>query len=82
MTLKPERPILRNNTILYSGPGIKPLALRMISEVYNSVSVPIVGLSGISSAEDVATFMIASASAVLQIGTGLLVNPHCHGKYG
>ena len=72
--IETRKPILRNNTGGYSGPAIKPVALRMISEVYNSVSIPIVGLGGISSAEDVAAFMIAGASAV-QIGTGLLVNP-------
>lgn len=72
--IKTRRPVLHNNTGGYSGPAVKPVALRMVSEVYQAVSIPIVGMGGISSAEDVAAFMIAGASAV-QIGTGLLIDP-------
>lgn len=72
--IETRRPILYNNTGGYSGPAVKPVALRMISEVYNSISIPIVGMGGISSAEDVVAFMIAGASAI-QIGTGILVEP-------
>lgn len=72
--IQTRRPILRNNTGGYSGPAVKPVALRMVSEVYHAVSIPVIGMGGISSAEDVVAFMIAGAAAV-QIGTGLLVEP-------
>ncbi len=72
--LETRRPVLRNNTGGYSGPGIKPVALRMVNEVYRSVDIPIVGMGGISTAEDVLEFIMAGASAV-QIGTATLIDP-------
>lgn len=72
--LRTRRPVLRNNTGGYSGPAIKPVALRMVSEVYHAVKIPVVGMGGIESASDVLEFIMAGASAV-QIGTALLRNP-------
>ncbi len=71
---KSRRPILRNNTGGLSGPAIKPVAIRMVSEVYKVVDIPIVGVGGILCAEDVIEFLIAGASAV-QVGTANLVMP-------
>lgn len=72
--LNSERPLLRNNTGGLSGPAIKPIALRMVYEVYRAVKLPLVGLGGISSAVDALEFMLCGASAV-QVGTASLVNP-------
>ena len=71
---KTRRPILRNNTGGLSGPAIKPVALRMISEVYQQVDIPIIGVGGIMCADDVLDFMVAGACAV-QIGTANLISP-------
>ena len=57
-----------------SGPAIKPVALRMVWQVAQAVSIPIIGIGGIMSAEDALEFMIAGATAV-QIGTANLINP-------
>ncbi|MBR6880921.1 MAG: dihydroorotate dehydrogenase [Clostridiales bacterium] len=72
--IKTRRPVLRNNTGGYSGPAVKPVAIRMVSECYQVLDIPIVGCGGISNAEDVLEFMIAGASAV-EIGTASLVHP-------
>ncbi len=72
--IKTRRPILRNNTGGLSGPAIKPVAIRMISECYRVLSIPIVGLGGIMTAEDVLEFMLAGAAAV-QVGTASLIQP-------
>ena len=71
-TRKPE---LANVTGGLSGPAIKPVALRLVWEVYKSVSIPIVGMGGIMTATDAIEFFIAGASAVA-IGTANFVNPH------
>lgn len=68
-------PRLGNITGGLSGPAIKPVALRMVWEVYRSVRIPVVGIGGIASARDALEFIIAGASAV-QIGTAQFVNPH------
>ena len=70
-TCKPE---LANITGGLSGPAIKPVALRLVWEVYKSVSIPIVGMGGIMNATDALEFFIAGASAVA-IGTANFVNP-------
>jgi len=72
--LKTERPVLRNNTGGLSGPAIKPVALRMVQEVYQGTSLPIVGLGGIASAEDALEFMLCGASAI-QVGTASMIDP-------
>ena len=74
--IKTRRPILRNNTGGYSGPAVKPVALRMVSECSQVLNIPIIGCGGISTYEDVLEFMIAGASAV-EIGTASLVHPTC-----
>ncbi len=66
--LERRRPLLANNTGGVSGAGIKPIALRMVYEVSKAVSVPIIGMGGIVSAEDALEFIVAGASAV-QVGT-------------
>ncbi|MGD9677880.1 MAG: dihydroorotate dehydrogenase [Vulcanibacillus sp.] len=73
--LRTKKPILANKIGGLSGPAIKPVALRMIYEVYRHVSIPIIGMGGISSAEDVAEFFLAGASAV-QVGTANFVDPY------
>lgn len=72
--LETERPLLKNNTGGLSGPAIKPVALRMVHEAYQNVNIPIVGVGGISSAEDALEFMLCGAAAV-QVGTALMVDP-------
>lgn len=69
-----RRPELANIIGGLSGPAIKPVALRMVWQVAQSVDIPVIGVGGIMSTEDALEFMLAGASAV-QIGTGNLVNP-------
>jgi dihydroorotate dehydrogenase (NAD+) catalytic subunit len=69
-----RRPILGNIFGGLSGPAVKPVALRMVWQVYNAVKLPILGLGGISSAEDAIEFMLAGATAVA-IGTGIFRDP-------
>ena len=73
--LMKKRPILANKTGGYSGPAIKPVAVRMVYQVYDAVKIPIVGMGGISSAEDVIEFMLAGATAI-EVGAENLVNPY------
>lgn len=63
-----RKPIIANNTGGVSGAGIKPIAVRMVHEAYKAVTVPIVGMGGIATAEDAIEFMMAGATAV-QVGT-------------
>jgi dihydroorotate dehydrogenase (NAD+) catalytic subunit len=74
MDLKTGKPILANGTGGLSGPAIKPVAIRMIHEVSQAVSIPIIGMGGIQSAEDVIEFFYAGASAVA-VGTANFVDP-------
>jgi dihydroorotate dehydrogenase (NAD+) catalytic subunit len=69
------RPILANETGGLSGPAIKPIAIRMIYEVSQHVTLPIIGMGGIQSVEDVLEFFFAGASAVA-IGTANFVDPY------
>ena len=69
-----KRPILANNTGGLSGPCVKPVAVRMVSEVYRNVKIPVIGMGGISSGEDAVEFLLAGASAVM-VGTANLVEP-------
>ena len=66
--------VLANKTGGFSGPAVKPVAVRMVYQVRRAVNVPIIGLGGISTGEDVAEFLMAGADAVA-IGTAALVNP-------
>ena len=73
--LKKRAPLLANKTGGYSGPAIKPIAVRMVYQVYDAVKIPIVGMGGISTAEDVIEFMMAGATAV-EVGAANLVDPY------
>ena len=73
--LKSRRPVLANTTGGLSGPAIFPVALRMVYQVAKAVSVPVVGMGGVSSAEDVLEMMMAGATAV-EIGAANLVDPY------
>ena len=72
--LKTRKPILANTTGGLSGPAIFPLALRMVWQVSQAVKIPVIGLGGISSAEDAAEMMLAGATAV-QVGAANLRDP-------
>ena len=72
--LKTKKPILANTMGGLSGPAVFPVALRMVYQVYKAVSIPIMGMGGVSSARDVIEMMLAGATAV-QIGAANLVNP-------
>lgn len=69
-----RRPILANNTGGLSGPAVKPVAIRMVHEVYSAVKIPIIGMGGVMSGADVIEFMIAGARLVA-LGTGLFIKP-------
>ena len=73
--LRTRRPVLSNVTGGLSGPAVFPLALRMVWQVSQAVKIPVVGLGGVSSAEDVIEMMLAGASAV-QVGAANLKNPY------
>ena len=72
--LKRRCPLLANGTGGMSGPGIFPLAVRMVYQVYEAVDIPIVGMGGVSTAEDVLELMLAGATAV-GVGAANLVEP-------
>ena len=73
--LKTRKPVIKNKTGGFSGPAIKPVAVRMVYQVYEAVKIPIVGMGGIERAEDVIEFMLAGATAV-EVGAANLVNPY------
>ena len=72
--LKTRKPHLKNITGGLSGPAIKPVALRMVWQVARKVSIPVIGIGGIMTAEDALEFLIVGAKAV-QIGTANFINP-------
>lgn len=72
--LKTKRPVLANRMGGYSGPGVFPIAVRMVYQVASTVNIPVVGMGGVSCAEDVIEMMLAGATAV-QVGTANLVDP-------
>lgn len=72
--LKTKKPVLANKMGGFSGPAIKPVALRMVYQVFDAVKIPIVGMGGISTAEDVIEMMLAGATAV-QVGAANLIEP-------
>lgn len=69
-----RRPVFNNVTAGLSGPAIKPIALRMVYEVCQAVTIPVVGMGGIMTAQDVIEFIMAGATCV-QIGTANFANP-------
>ena len=73
--LKRRKPVVANKMGGFSGPAIKPVAIRMVYQVYEAVNIPIVGGGGVESAEDVIEMMLAGASAV-EVGAANLVNPY------
>jgi len=72
--IESRRPKLANITGGLSGPAIKPIALRMVWQVAQSVKIPVIGVGGIMNAKDALEFLIAGAAAV-QIGTANFINP-------
>ncbi len=72
--LKTKRPVIANKMGGFSGPAIKPVALRMVYQVYEAVKIPIIGMGGIATAKDVIEMMLAGATAV-QVGAQNLVDP-------
>ena len=73
--LKTKKPVLANKAGGFSGPAIKPVAVRMVYQVYDAVKIPIVGMGGVSTAEDVIELMLAGATAV-EVGAANLVEPY------
>ena len=72
--VKKRRPILANNTGGFAGPAIKPVAVRMVYQIAQAVSIPVMGLGGIMTGEDAIEFMEAGATSV-SIGAGNMVDP-------
>lgn len=72
--IRKKAPVIANKMGGFSGPAIFPIAVRMVYQVANSVKIPIIGMGGVSSAQDVIEMMMAGASAV-QVGSANLVNP-------
>ena len=70
-----RRPVLANVMGGYSGPGVFPVALRMVYQVTGAVKIPVVGMGGVSSARDVVEMMMAGATAV-EVGAANLVDPY------
>ncbi len=75
INLKTKKPVIANKMGGYSGSAILPVALRMVYQVYEAVNIPIIGMGGISTAEDVVEMMLAGATAV-QVGAANLVEPY------
>lgn len=70
-----RKPIFNNITAGLSGPAIKPIALRMVREVYKVVDCPVIGMGGISNWKDAIEFIMAGSSAI-QVGAANFINPH------
>lgn len=77
--LRTRKPIIKNTMGGFSGPAIFPIALRMVYQVANTVRIPVVGMGGVSSAEDVIEMMLAGATAV-EVGAANLVDPYASKK--
>ena len=73
--LKTKKPVIANKMGGFSGPAIFPVAVRMVYQVANAVNIPVVGMGGVSTAEDVIEMMLAGATAV-QVGAANLVDPY------
>lgn len=72
--LKSKKPVIANKMGGFSGAAVFPVALRMVYQVYEAVNIPVIGIGGIQSAEDVIEMMLAGATAV-QIGAANLIDP-------
>ncbi len=77
--IEKRRPIIANNTGGVSGAGVKPIAVRMVYEVAQAVKIPIIGMGGITCAEDAIEFLMAGATAV-QVGTANFTDPYAMPK--
>ena len=77
--IEKRRPIIANNTGGVSGAGVKPIAVRMVYEVANAVKIPVIGMGGITCAEDAIEFLMAGATAV-QVGTANFTDPYAMPK--
>lgn len=75
INLKTKKPVIANKMGGFSGRAILPVALRMVYQCYEAVKIPIIGMGGVSSAEDVIEMMLCGATAV-QVGAENLVNPY------
>jgi len=75
INLKTKKPVIANKMGGFSGPAIFPVALRMVYQVYEAVNIPIIGVGGIETSEDVIEMMLAGASAV-EVGAANLKNPY------
>ena len=73
--LKTKKPVIANKMGGFSGSAIFPVAVRMVYQVAHAVKIPVIGMGGVSSAEDVIEMMLAGATAV-QVGAANLVNPY------
>ena len=69
-----RRPVLANNTGGFSGPAVKPVAVRMVYQIAQAVNIPVLGLGGIMSGDDAIEFMLAGAKAI-SIGSGNFADP-------
>lgn len=77
--LKTKKPVIANKVGGFSGPAVFPVALRMVYQVSKAVKIPVVGMGGVSSAEDVIEMMLAGATAV-EVGTANLIDPEASKK--
>lgn len=75
LDIETQRPVLGSITGGLSGPAIKPIALRMVRDVYKKVNIPIIGIGGIMGYKDAIEFILCGASAI-QVGTANFVNPN------
>ena len=73
--IQSRRPILKNNVGGMSGPAVFPIAVRMVWQVANAVKIPVMGMGGISTAEDAIEMMMAGASAI-QVGAAIFTDPY------
>ena len=73
--LKTKKPVIANKMGGFSGPAIFPVAVRMVYQVANAVKIPVIGMGGVSTAEDVIEIMLAGATAV-EVGAANLVDPY------
>lgn len=73
--LKTRKPVIANKMGGFSGPAIFPVAVRMVYQVANAVNIPVIGMGGVSTAEDVIEMILAGATAV-EVGAANLINPY------
>jgi dihydroorotate dehydrogenase (NAD+) catalytic subunit len=73
--LKIGKPVIANKMGGFSGPAIKPVGIRMVYQVSNAVKIPVIGMGGVETAEDVIEYIMAGATAV-EVGAANLVDPY------